>query len=48
MRGFSYADAIARFKRMNGYNVLLPAGGHASGNSAVAKAKKISEKTKRQ
>ena len=46
MRGFSYADAIARFKRMNGYNVLLPAGGHASGNSAVAKAKKISEKDK--
>ncbi len=43
MRGFSYADAIARFKRMNGFNVLLPAGGHASGNSAVAKAKKISE-----
>lgn len=46
MRGFSYADAIARFKRMNGYNVLLPAGGHASGNSAVAKAKKISENDK--
>ena len=43
MRGFSYADAIARYKRMQGFNVLLPAGGHASGNSAVAKAKKISE-----
>jgi leucyl-tRNA synthetase len=46
MRGFSYADAIARYKRMQGFNVLLPAGGHASGNSAVAKAKKIAEKDK--
>ncbi len=46
MRGFSYADAIARYKRMNGFNVLLSAGGHASGNSAVAKAKKIAEKEK--
>ncbi len=44
MRGFSYADAIARYKRMNGFNVLLTAGGHASGNSAVAKAKKVYEK----
>jgi leucyl-tRNA synthetase len=43
MRGFSYADAIARYKRMLGYNVLLPAGGHASGNSAVAKAMKVKE-----
>lgn len=46
MRGFSYADAIARYKRMQGYNVLLTAGGHASGNAAVAKAKKISENHK--
>ncbi|MFA7708580.1 MAG: leucine--tRNA ligase [archaeon] len=46
MRGFSYADAIARYKRMQGFNVLLPAGGHASGNAAVAKAKKVSEKDK--
>jgi len=41
MRGYSYADAIARYKRMNGYNVLLCAGGHASGNAAVAKAMKV-------
>ncbi len=46
MRGFSYADAISRYKRMLGYNVLLPAGGHASGNSAVAKAMKIKAKDK--
>lgn len=44
MRGFSYADAISRYKRMKGYNVLMPAGGHASGNSAVAKAMKVKEK----
>ena len=43
MRGYSYADAICRYKRMRGFNVLLTAGGHASGNSAVAKAKKVSE-----
>jgi len=43
MRGYSYADAICRYKRMRGFNVLLTAGGHASGNSAVAKAKKVAE-----
>ncbi len=43
MRGYSYADAIARYKRMRGYNVLMPAGGHASGNGAVAKAQKVKE-----
>lgn len=41
MRGYSYTDAIARYKRMRGFNVLLAAGGHASGNSAVAKAQKV-------
>ncbi|HLP80180.1 MAG TPA: leucine--tRNA ligase [Acidobacteriota bacterium] len=46
MRGYSYADAICRYKRMQGFNVLLTAGGHASGNSAVAKAKKIAENDK--
>ncbi|MFA6072912.1 MAG: leucine--tRNA ligase [Candidatus Woesearchaeota archaeon] len=44
MRGYSYADAICRYKRMNGYNVLLPAGGHATGNGAIAKAQKIKQK----
>jgi len=46
MRGFSYADAICRYKRMQGYNVLMPAGGHASGNSAVSKAQKVANKDK--
>ena len=41
MRGFSYTDAVCRFKRMNGFNVLFPVGTHASGNPAVAFASKI-------
>ncbi len=44
MRGYSYADAICRFKRMNGFNVLLSAGGHASGNGAVSKSLKVKQK----
>ena len=47
MRGYSYADTICRFKRMNGYNVLLPAGGHATGNGAITKAFKIKQKDQR-
>ena len=43
MRGYSYTDAICRFKRMTGHNVLLTAGGHATGNSAIARAQKIAE-----
>lgn len=46
MRGYSYADAICRYKRMQGFNVLLAAGGHASGNGAVSKALKVKEKDK--
>ncbi len=44
MRGFSYTDAIARYKRMKGFNVLFPVGTHASGNQAIAFAKKIKNK----
>lgn len=44
MRGYSYTDAICRYKRMNGYNVMLPAGGHATGNGAIAKSQKIKQK----
>ncbi|USN45694.1 MAG: leucine--tRNA ligase [Candidatus Woesearchaeota archaeon] len=43
MRGYSYTDAFARYKRLKGYNVLLCAGGHASGNGAVAKAQLVKE-----
>ena len=41
MRGFTYADIIARYKRMKGYNVLFPAGFHASGLPSVAFARKV-------
>jgi leucyl-tRNA synthetase len=41
MRGFSYADAIGRYKRMTGYNVLFPVGTHATGNGSISLAKRI-------
>ena len=41
MRGFSYADAIGRYKRMTGYNVLFPVGTHATGNGSISLAAKI-------
>jgi leucyl-tRNA synthetase len=44
MRGFTYCDIIARYKRMNGYDVLYPAGFHASGIPSVGFAKKVERK----
>ncbi len=41
MRGFSYCDIIARYKRMSGFDVLFPAGFHASGIPSVGFAKKV-------
>ncbi|RLF51931.1 MAG: leucine--tRNA ligase, partial [Thermoplasmata archaeon] len=41
MRGFTYCDVIARYKRMTGYNVFFPAGFHASGIPSVGFAKKV-------
>lgn len=41
MRGFTYSDVFARFKRQTGHNVLFPAGFHASGIPAVAFAKDV-------
>ena len=41
MRGFSYVDAIGRYKRMTGYNVLFPVGTHATGNGSISLAEKI-------
>jgi leucyl-tRNA synthetase len=46
MRGFTYCDIIARYKRMSGYNVLFPAGFHASGIPSVGFAKKVERKDK--
>jgi len=44
LRGYTYADAIGRHKRMTGYNVLFPVGTHATGNGAISLADKISRK----
>lgn len=41
MRGYSYADAICRFERLKGKQVLFPVGTHASGNQALAFARKV-------
>ncbi len=41
MRGFSYTDAICRFERLQGKEVLFPVGTHASGNQAIAFANKV-------
>ncbi|KYK23872.1 hypothetical protein AYK24_06960 [Thermoplasmatales archaeon SG8-52-4] len=44
MRGFTYCDIIARFKRMTGYDVLFPAGFHASGIPSIGFTKKVERK----
>lgn len=41
MRGYTVADAIVRYKKMIGYEVLFPVGTHATGNGAIAFARKI-------
>ena len=46
MRGFTYCDIIARYKRMNGFDVFFPAGFHASGIPSIGFAKKVERKDK--
>ncbi|MDR1690640.1 MAG: leucine--tRNA ligase [Candidatus Methanoplasma sp.] len=41
LRGYTYTDAIGRYKRMTGYNVLFPVGTHATGNGAITLASKV-------
>ncbi len=41
MRGFTYCDIIARYKRMTGFDVLFPAGFHASGIPSIGFSKKV-------
>ncbi|MDR1404367.1 MAG: leucine--tRNA ligase [Candidatus Methanoplasma sp.] len=43
LRGYTYADAIGRYKRMTGYNVMFPVGTHATGNGAISLASKVSD-----
>ncbi len=44
LRGYTYVDAIGRYKRMTGYNVLFPVGTHATGNGGISLATKIARK----
>ncbi len=41
-------DVLARFMRMNGYNVLFPQGWHCTGTPVAAAAKRIKEKEPKQ
>ncbi len=44
MRGYTYADVIARIMRAKGYNVLFPAGYHCSGLPPIALSRRIERK----
>ncbi len=46
MRGFTYCDIIARYKRMTGFDVIFPAGFHASGIPSIGFAKKVERNDK--
>ena len=46
MRGFTYCDIISRYKRMKDFNVLFPAGFHASGIPSIGFAKKVERNDK--
>ena len=41
MRGYTVSDAIVRYKRMTGHNVLFPMGTHATGNGAISFARRV-------
>ncbi len=41
-------DALARYKRLMGYNVLFPQGWHATGSPIVSAAKRVRQKEKKQ
>jgi leucyl-tRNA synthetase len=44
MRGYTFSDAVARYKRMTGHAVLFPVGTHATGNGAISFARKVERK----
>lgn len=46
LRTYGTADVLARYKRMQGYNVLYPMGFHATGTPVLAFAKRFIEKDK--
>ncbi len=44
LRTYGTADALARYKRMRGFNVLYPMAIHATGTPVLAIAKRMEEK----
>lgn len=44
MRGYTFSDAVVRYKMMTGHAVLFPVGTHATGNGAISFAKKVERK----
>lgn len=42
------SEALARFKRMQGYNVLMPQGWHATGSPIVSAARRVKEREPKQ
>jgi len=46
LRGFSYTDAICRYQRLLGKQVLFSVGTHASGNQAITFARKVKKRDK--
>ncbi len=43
MRSYTYTDIMARYKQMDGFNVLFPVGTHPTGNQVISLSKKIKE-----
>lgn len=41
MRGYTFSDAVVRYKMMTGHQVLFPVGTHATGNGAISFAKRV-------
>jgi len=46
IRGYAYADILARYKRMTGHNVLFPTGFHSSGLPTIAFARNVQKRKK--
>ena len=41
-------EALARYKKLQGYNVLFPQGWHATGSPIIAAAKRVKEREEKQ